>query len=114
MKLATTRAPGGLKPTLRGDRYGPEPEGLEELRAAWDEVVAARDRLFALLARDGDPYETWRRAMGDEMLAHIAFVELAKDVANRAYGRVTDVPAEEPVIPPRRKAQASRRCCWSR
>ena len=92
----------GPTPDAMSARYAPDPDALEDLRAAWDAVTAARDRLFELLSREGDTYETWRKAMGDEMLAHVAFVELAKDVANRAFGRVTAVPDAEPVIFPRR------------
>lgn len=117
--LPTTSGP---TPDAGHTYSAPDPDALEELRAAWDAVTAARDRLFELLSRDGDSYETWRKAMGDEMLAHVAFVELAKEVANRAYGRVSPMGRPEgeqapkrvsaegspaaavPVIFPRRKA----------
>jgi hypothetical protein len=97
--LPTTSGP---TPDVPFVRHAPGLDALEELRAAWDAVTAAREQLEQAIARDGDPYETWRKAMGDEMVAHVAFVELAKDVANRAYGRVAVVPDAEPVIFPRR------------
>ena len=91
-EVATTALPG-LRPLVSDEREAGAsacgsalPPSGSQLCDAWQEVVAAHERVLALLTRpsdEGATYHDWLKAVTDEMLAHVAYVQLAKEIAYR-------------------------------